>query len=240
MSALNTFMSFPLPCIKVKFLRRPQRFLAEICFPDGTRSLAYCANPGSFKGCLKAGCAAVVWDSNDPTRKRRYTLRAVKVGGVWVGTDTHLANRIVEEAFRQKMLPQFKDYPLFARERPFGNKQRVDFLLTGTRGLCFVEVKSSVVVEAGVARFPDSVTPRGQSHLRRLTEAVQRGHRAAIIFLVQRGDAKCFKVSGNCDPAYEKAFRKALVAGVEALAFAVNVTPKGFGKLRMLPFNKVI
>lgn len=228
-------MRFPEPLIKATFLQRPQRFLAEIAFADGSKTHAYCANPGSFNGCLTAGSAAVLWDSADTKRKRRYTLRAVKLGRVWVGTDTHLANRLVEKALQRQLLPTLKGYSTLERERPSGKGQRIDFLLTGAEGSCFLEVKSATVVEEGVARFPDSVTPRGLKHLKRLIQHAQRGHRAVILFVVQRGDAKCFTVSGARHPAYAKTFQKALKAGVEALAFAVDVSPKGFGEPTLLP-----
>jgi sugar fermentation stimulation protein A len=236
MNIREPFMRFPEPRVKVKFLRRPQRFLAEVSFADGSKTRAYCANPGSFNGCLKNGSAAVLWDSADTQRKRRYTLRAVKLGRVWIGTDTHLANRLVERALQQQLLPTLKGYPTLERERPSGKGQRIDFLLSGAKGSCFLEVKSATVVAEGVARFPDSVTPRGLKHLNCLTQHAKQGHRAVILFVVQRGDATCFTVSSARHPAYAKAFQRALRSGVEALAFAVAVTPKAFGKPIFLPF----
>jgi sugar fermentation stimulation protein A len=113
-------MRFPEPSVKVKFLPRPQRFLAVISFAYGSKTHAYCANPGSFNGCLKTGSAALLWDSADTRRKRRYTLRAVKLGRVWVGTDTHFANRLVEKALQRQLLPTLKGYPTLQRERPSG------------------------------------------------------------------------------------------------------------------------
>src|SRR5664280_2292655 len=101
MSNDDIFMSFPQPQCNAIFLKRPQRFLAEMAFPDGTQTIAYCANPGTFNGCLQPGSPALLWDSTNPKRKRRYTWRAVEIDGVWVGTDTHLANRIVGEALLQ-------------------------------------------------------------------------------------------------------------------------------------------
>jgi len=236
MKACGIFMKFPQPCVKVKFLHRPQRFLAEISFADGTKTIAYCANPGSFAGCLNKGSAALLWDSNNYTRKRRYTLRAVKVGRVWVGTDTHLSNRIVEKALQLQIFSSLQGYPSLTREHPFGKGQRVDFLLAGPKGLCFLEVKSASIMDGGVARFPDSVTPRGLNHLTRLTEQAKKGHRAVILFMVQRGDATSFSINSLRHPAYAKAFRQALKAGVEAMAFAVTITPKGFSSPVALPF----
>lgn len=124
-------MPFPQPQHTAKFLRRPQRFLAEIKFLDGNNVVAYCANPGSMAGCLTPGSKALLWDSGDMKRKRRYTLRAIKFGGIWVGTDTHLSNRIVEEALKQQLIPGLSSYTSFARERLLGEGCRVDFCSCG-------------------------------------------------------------------------------------------------------------
>jgi sugar fermentation stimulation protein A len=105
-------MPFRKPLIRAKFLSRPQRFLAEMEFPDGTQTLAYCANPGSLSGCLQAGNAALLWDSKDPKRRRRFTWRAIKIKGVWVGTDTHLANRLVERILQHQLLSSFYGYEI--------------------------------------------------------------------------------------------------------------------------------
>ena len=96
-------MKFPLPQLQATFLERPQRFLVEMLLPDGSEVTAYCANSGSFKGCLESGVQALLWDSENPKRKRRYTWRAIKLNGVWVGTDTHLSNGIVENILNKKL-----------------------------------------------------------------------------------------------------------------------------------------
>lgn len=237
MSADKLFMPFPKPQISATFLGRPQRFLAEMAFPDGTQIIAYCANPGSLKGCLQPGCPALLWDSNEPKRKLRYTLRAVEFEGVWIGTDTHLANRLVGEALLQRLIPGLDHFEKLDREQRVEEGHRVDFLLTGPEGLCFIEVKSATVVEKGVARFPDSITQRGLKHLVGLTKKAEEGHRVVLIYLVQRADVESFSVSAAHYPAYATAFKKALAAGVEAIALSVAVNAEGFGRPKLLPIN---
>lgn len=220
-------MSFPEPQCEAVFLARPQRFLAHMAFPDGSDGIVYCANPGSFNGCLQAGSAALLWDSQDPARKRRYTWRAIKLNDVWIGTDTHLANRLVEQLLCQQLLPCLRGYEIIAREQLVRRGLRVDFLLKD-KGTCFLEVKSATVVEKGIARFPDSITPRGLKHLQGLTRKVKEGHRAVLLFLVQRNDAKSFSLSSHYPAyAYNRAFKKALAAGVEVFACAVEVRVGG-------------
>ncbi len=230
-------MPFPKPQINAIFLRRPQRFLAEMAFPDGTQTVVYCANPGSLSGCLQSGSPSLLWDSAEPKRKRRYTWRAIELEGVWVGTDTHLANRLVEEAILQHLVPGLDRYEKLEREIRVETGHRVDFLLTGTEGVCFVEVKSATIVEKEVARFPDSITPRGLKHLEGLTRKAEEGYRVVLLYLIQRGDAKSFTVNDKHYPVYATTFKKAVAAGVETIALSVPVNPEGFGKPRILQVN---
>lgn len=240
MSNSNIFMAFPQPQYEATFLRRPQRFLAEMSLPEGTAELVYCANPGSMAGCLTTGRAALLWDSSDLKRKRRFTWRAVELDGIWIGTDTHLANRIVEEALRQKLVPGLEGYDTLERERLVEEGFRVDFILSGVQGACLVEVKSATVVEDGVARYPDSLTPRGVKQLLALTRKALEGQRVVLIYLVQRADAHSFVVSNSQDAAYAEAFDKAVASGVEVLALAVSVSSEGFGTPRLLPYAQEV
>ncbi len=236
MRSSNIFMAFPQPQLEATFLRRPQRFLAEMHLPDGTEELVYCANSGSMTGCLTSGREALLWDSADLKRKRRYTWRAVEFGGLWIGTDTHLSNRIVEEALRLNLVPGLEAYSTLARERLVEEGFRVDFILSGSQGECLVEVKSATVVENGVARYPDSLTPRGVKQLKSLKRKATEGQRSFLLFLVQRDDAQSFVVSSSHDPEYAEAFEDAVASGVEIIALAVSVCREGFGTPRLLPY----
>lgn len=232
----GVFMPFPQPQREAVFLRRPQRFLAEMSLPGGGEELDYCANSGAMTGCLTPGMAAILWDSADPERKRRYTWRAVEFDGGWIGTDTHLANRIVEEALKLQLVPSLESYCTLAREKLLEVGFRVDFVLNGPLGECLVEVKSATVVESGVALFPDSATPRGVKHLKALKCQALAGKRSVLLFLIQRADAHCFVVSNSHDPAYAEAFEDAIASGVEVIALAVEVSPAGFGTPKVLPY----
>ncbi len=238
MSVTEVFMGFPQPQCEAIFLRRPQRFLAEMSFVGGEEELVYCANSGALTGCLREGQRALLWDSADLKRKRRYTWRAVEFEGSWIGTDTHLANRIVEEALKQKLVPGLENYACLAREQVVAEGFRVDFVLAGAQGTCLVEVKSATVVEDGVARYPDSLTPRGVKQLKALTRKAKEGQRSVLLFLVQRADARSFVVSSSYDPAYAEAFDEAIAYGVEVLALAVSVCKEGFRTPRLLPYGQ--
>lgn len=238
MSKGKIFLSFPKPQCKATFLRRPQRFLAEMEFSDGVKEIVYCANSGAMTTCLAAGSRALLWDSADLKRKRRYTWRAVESKGVWIGTDTQFSNFLVEKVLKQKLLLGLEAYETVDREQALADGYRVDFLLSGSQGDCYIEVKTITVVENSVARYPDSLTLRGVKQLQSLTRLAIEGNRVILIFLVQRDDAVSFVISSSHDPAYAEAFDQAIAAGVEVIALEVSVSPKGFGIPQMLPYAK--
>ncbi len=236
MNVDEIFFPFPQPQQKATFIKRSQRFLVRMKLADEIEEIAYCPNPGAMTGCLIEGSQALLWDSADPKRKRRYTWRAVMLEGLWIGTDTHLSNRIVESALRQKLVPGLETYTTVSREKLVEKGFRVDFYLSGLQGDCLVEVKSANIVEDGVARYPDSITPRGVKHLQFLKHQVRSGQRAVLIYLVQRADAQSFEVTQLFGKAYSEAFHEAVASGVEVMALAVSVCPNGFGRPRMLRY----
>jgi sugar fermentation stimulation protein A len=54
---------------------------------------------------------------------------------------------------------------------------------------------------------------------------VADGHRAAMLYLVHRGDTTGFALARDIDPAYAAAFDNAAKAGVEMLAYRCSVLP---------------
>jgi sugar fermentation stimulation protein A len=108
----------------------------------------------------------------------------------------------------------------------YGENSRVDILLECPRkGLCYVEIKNvHMMRRAGLAEFPDSVTERGAKHLRELSEMVRSGHRAVMLFLIQRADAMKLALARDIDPRYGEAFDAARAVGVEALAYRCRLS----------------
>ncbi len=232
---MTVFLPFPEPRLFATFLGRRQRFLADMELPDGTRVVAHCPNTGSMRGCLFPGHRAVLWDSRNPRRKLLYTWKAIEADGVWVGVDTGVPNRLVEAVVEAGAIPALAGFPRVRRERRMGARSRVDLLLEGPRGSCFVEVKNVTLVDAGAARFPDAVTARGLRHLEELAARVAEGHRAAMVYVVQRADGRWFEPADDIDPAYGQALRRAMERGVEVYALGTRVTPEGVGVTGLLP-----
>ncbi len=143
-----------------------------------------------MKGCAVPGSPVLLSVADNPKRKLKYTWELVLADGCWVGINTGLPNRLVREGIETGIIAELMGYPSIRPEVRYGEKSRVDLLLSGPSGLCYVEVKNVTLVEGNVALFPDAITTRGQKHLRELMEMVRRGHRGVIFFVVQRGDGK--------------------------------------------------
>lgn len=215
------------PLIPGRLIKRYKRFLADIELDDGSLVTAHCPNSGSMMGCNIPGSAVMISRSLNPERKLPYTWELVQADGFWVGLNTMLPNRLAEEAITDGTIKELDGYETLRREVPYGNERsRIDILLEGTSGLCYVEVKNVTLVENGTALFPDAVTERGQKHLRELMEVVRNGHRGVILFTVQRGDGNAVSPADRIDPVYGKLLREAVKNGVEAMAWRALVVPE--------------
>jgi sugar fermentation stimulation protein A len=196
---------------------------------DGREVTAHCANPGAMLGLNAPGTAVWLEPAEAPGRKLGHSWRLVELPGGFVGIDASLPNRLVAEALAQGRIPALTGYPTVRPEVRYGTRSRVDFLLTGP-GLpdAYVEVKNVHLSRSqGLAEFPDSVTARGARHLAELAAMATAGHRAVTLYVVQRSDCAGFRISGDLDPAYARAFAAAEKAGVETLAVATRITTEG-------------
>jgi sugar fermentation stimulation protein A len=223
-------MRLPGPLLRGTLISRYKRFLADVHLADGRRVTASCPNTGSMMGLAVPGATVWLSESASVTRKYPYTWELVEadlgVGPTLVGINTGHPNRLVAEALQAQGIAALADYPAFRREVRYGNNSRVDLLLACPKlGLCYVEVKNvHLSRRAGLAEFPDSVTARGAKHLAELAAMVRAGHRAVMVFLIQRGDAKRLALADDVDPNYARAFDAARAAGVEALALRCNMS----------------
>jgi sugar fermentation stimulation protein A len=228
-------MRWDPPLIPGRLVRRYKRFLADVELDGGGTVTAHCANTGSMLGCKEPGSRVLLSAAATPGRKLPYTWELVEVGGTWVGINTARANGLVAEAVEAGRIPELAGHDGLRREVPYGENSRIDLLLTGPDGPTYVEVKNTTLAEDGVARFPDAVTTRGQKHMRELAKVVKDGARAAVVFLVHRGDAERFAPADAIDPAYGAALREAARAGVAVLPYRAVAGPEGVEVTARLP-----
>lgn len=222
-------MKFPSPLIKARLIKRYKRFLADVLLEDGTTSVAHCANTGSMLGLCEPDSTVYLSPNTNPKAKLDYRWEMIDVGSSLVGINTSRANAIVEEAIENNRIAELQGYDSLKREVKYGENSRIDILLSDLTGNeapnnCYVEVKSVTLKSDAKARFPDAVTKRGAKHLAELTQMVQDGHRAVMLFLIQRSDCTSFKAADDIDPNYADALSAANQAGVEILVYDCTLT----------------
>ncbi|MEJ2054260.1 MAG: DNA/RNA nuclease SfsA [Calditrichaceae bacterium] len=219
-------MKFSKPLIEGVLLKRYKRFLADVKLNDGSFVTAHCPNSGSMKTCKESGWKVLLSESDNPKRKLKYTWEMVHNGKCWIGINTQVPNKIAYEAIQNNLIPELAGYGEIKSEVKYGKNSRIDLLLSGDKGLCYVEVKNVTLVEAdGFYRFPDAVTERGRKHLYELLDMIQSGHRAVMLYVIQRSDGTSFKPAGHIDPAYAKSLKEVNRQGVEILVYQANVSP---------------
>lgn len=232
-------MRFQTELVPARLIRRYKRFLADCTLEDGTEVTAHCANPGSMMGLAEPGMRIWLEPNDDPKRKLNYGWRLVEhENGHFTGVDTSLPNRVVKAALEARQIEGLDAYGTVKPEVRYGENSRVDFLLTEP-GLpdAYVEVKSVTLSRAsGQAEFPDSVTKRGTRHLVELAQMARAGHRAVLLYLVQRTDCTAFQLAADIDPAYAAAFGNARAAGLETLVIGTQINRHGIGLAAPLTF----
>ena len=238
-------MKFASPLIRGRLIKRYKRFLADVKLDDGTTITCTCPNTGSMLGLTGPG--AIVWlsQSDNPTRKYRHTWEMIEndagAGPTLVGINTVHPNKIVAQAIEAGRMAPLKGYQSLKREQKYGANSRIDILLEDdTKGRAYVEIKNvHLMRQAGLAEFPDSVTERGAKHLAELAEMARAGHRAVMVYLVQRADANALSLAADIDPGYAHAFTSAAAAGVEALAYRCRLSPDEIVIDRKIPVRPI-
>lgn len=223
-------MNFTTPLIPATLVKRYKRFLADCELEDGRQVTAHCANPGSMMGLADPGMRVWLEPNDDPKKKLKYGWRLIEhKNGHFTGVDTSVPNRALRTALEAQTLPEFAEYSTVRPEVKYGEKSRIDFLLSAPDlPDCYVEVKSVTLSrQPGLAEFPDSVTARGTKHLGELAQMVRLGHRAVMLYLIQRTDCDRFSLAADIDPTYAATFAEAKSQGVEHLVYDTMISPDG-------------
>lgn len=232
------------PLLPSTFLARPNRFLVRCRLgeeggPDddpGDVVEAHLPDPGRLEELLVPGRRVWLRPAAAPHRKTRWTAVLVQTpdGEGRISVDTTLPNRLVGRALEAGALEELSGWELDGREVTVGGS-RFDFVLrpagaeeeTDDGRRLVLEVKSVTLVEDGVGLFPDAVTARGARHVRELAELAGRPDReAAVLFVLQRPDARRVHAARSIDPDFARALSEAKEAGVRVLARRCRVEPE--------------
>ncbi|TWC40308.1 sugar fermentation stimulation protein A [Pseudomonas sp. SJZ079] len=231
-------MHFDPPLEQGRLLRRYKRFLADIETANGELLTIHCANTGSMLNCMGEGARVWFSRSSDPKRKLPGTWEIGETPhGRLACINTARANGLVEEALHAGLIVELAGFSGLKREVPYGQERsRVDFRLDYPSGPAFVEVKSVTLgfADSTVAAFPDARTERGSKHLRELAALARAGVRAVQLYCVNLSGIDAVRPAEEIDPAYAAALREAVMAGVEVLAYGVDISPEGIRLARRL------
>lgn len=219
-------MEFSKPLVKGKLIKRYKRFFADIKINKEIVT-AHCPNTGSMRGLLDEGNEVYLLPNNDPKRKLKYGLEIIKTRKNLVGVNTHIANKITHHALKNNLIKELKDSDLIKPEVFFNKETRFDFLIEKNKQKSFLEVKNVTLFrDKKTAEFPDAVTERGSKHLLTLIDALKKGFKAYLLFLVQIQNMEEFKIAKDIDINYYNNYLLAKKAGVNFLAYRCNISSK--------------
>ena len=236
----GALLKYPEGCRIGRFIRREKRFFVSVEL-DGQEVKAHTNNTGTMLGLLRPGAPVLLSPATNPERKLKWTVEALGQpdgqGFFWVGVNTSMPNRLLTAFFEAGFLPWAEGYTTLRREAVNG-ESRLDGLFSGP-GMpdLWVECKNVTLVEDGEAAFPDAVTERGAKHLQTLMRLKAEGARAAMLYVIQRPDGKCFRAADYIDKAYAEALAAAVAAGVEIYPVVADVREDGIYYGGTLPYR---
>jgi len=230
-------MLLPPTCQTGILLRRYQRFLADVLLEDGQTLTVHCPNSGAMRGCSAPGSPVLISHSDGPKRKYAWTLEMVQDRGIWIGVHTGRTNRLVREGLESGVIAAFGAIRTVTPEVVVSGRSRLDFCLETDRGRVYLEVKNCSLAENGVALFPDAITQRGTKHLHELVRLAEAGYGAAVLFCVQRSDARRCMPAVGIDPVYAETAAWAAGQGVRFLAYQAEVRPQVITIRQQIPFS---
>lgn len=229
-------MKWDKPLTEAVLLKRYKRFLADIKLGDESFT-AHVPNTGSMTSCWEPNWKCAISRSDNPARKIAHTLELTYNGETWIGVNTANANKLAHQWLKNDLLTELTGYSVIQPEKKIG-ESRIDFYLEGHPSLppCYVEVKNVTLKLDGVAQFPDTVSERGQKHLRELMQLKKSGHRAAMLYIVQREDVELMKPAHSIDKLYGELLLLAHAVGVEILVYQCKMGTSEIGLKKSLPF----
>ena len=219
-------MKFTKSLIKGKLIKRYKRFFVDVKLNKEIVT-AHCPNTGSMKGLLDENNDVYLLKNDNPKRKLKYGLEIIKAQKNLVGVNTHMANKIVKHGLENHLIKELKNNDKIKAEVFFNKETRFDFLVEKKEQKSFIEVKNVTLFrDKKTAEFPDAITSRGSKHLLTLIDAIKKGYKTYLIFLVQIQNMEYFKIAKDIDNEYYENYLKAKKAGVIFLAYRCKISSK--------------
>ena len=202
------------------FKERPNRFIAYVETTHG-REICHVKNTGRCRELLSPDATVYVQRNDNPSRKTKLDLIAVKKNQYLINMDSQAPNVAVKEWLKAGNL--FSETAKIYPEKKYGDS-RFDFYIEDGERKAFMEVKGVTLESDGVCAFPDAPTERGVKHIRELIKCMEEGYEAYILFVIQMSPVKYLKPNDVTHKAFGDALREAKKAGVHVLARDCRIT----------------
>ena len=201
------------------FQARPNRFIAHVEI-DGQLEVVHVKNTGRCRELLLAGAEVWCEVSDNPNRKTKFDLIAVRKGCRLINMDSQAPNKAAGEWLLAGGLGEIQNL----KAETFHEDSRFDFSFEKDGRKCFLEVKGVTLENDGICAFPDAPTERGAKHLKGLCKLAQEGYGAYVLFVIQMADVKYLHPNDVTDQNFGAALREAAANGVQVLAVDCHVT----------------
>ena len=201
------------------FQARPNRFIAHVEI-DGQLEVVHVKNTGRCRELLPAGAEVWCEVSDNPNRKTKFDLIAVRKGCRLINMDSQAPNKAAGEWLLAGGLGEIQNL----KAETFHEDSRFDFSFEKDGRKCFLEVKGVTLENDGICAFPDAPTERGAKHLKGLCKLAKEGYGAYVLFVIQMADVKYLHPNDVTDQNFGAALREAAANGVQVLAVDCHVT----------------
>ena len=210
------------------FLRRKNRFVADVMLPEAGEVAVHVKNTGRLRELLLPGARVILAKADNPARKTPYDLigvyRKEKDGTERLfNIDSQAPNAVVREWLERQ------GFDLVRPEYTWGNS-RMDFYMERQNGTenperYLMEVKGCTLDRDGIGYFPDAPTERGVKHLYELAKASAAGYHAFLAFVIQMEGVLEVRPNTETHPEFAEALQAAEQAGVQVLHLRTIVRP---------------
>ena len=205
------------------FLERPNRFIAHGVV-NNHKEVIHVKNTGRCRELLVPGTKIYLKEFDNPNRKTKWDLIAVKKGDTLINMDSGAPNKVVGEWLLKNEMSDFQGITLIKPEAKY-KSSRFDFYVETKEKKIYVEVKGVTLEMDGVAKFPDAPSERAVRHVEELIQAKEEGYAAYVIFVTKMKGIRYFTPNEETHPEFKETLIKAKEKGVKLLAYDCMVKP---------------